>query len=154
ETPQVFVSVEQGFYSYKESNGQAVLDNGREEISLSENWQEEKELLQSLYEILAKKNLQVQDTISIQKLYYGFDKFHLSATAVADLEKIAEVMTTNPEINVELKAYTDSRGPLNYNKELAKKRVFSAYQYLVKKGVSPNRIIQTPVGEAGAVKDC
>lgn len=151
---QVFLSLESGLFAYKQINNKAVLDNDKEVIVLSEDWIEEQDLLQNLYKLLAQENLKIQDTLTIENVYYGFDKSNLSPKAIAALNTIADIMKTHPEIKVELKAYTDSRGPVNYNMVLAKRRALSAFQYLVQQGISHTRIIQTPIGKADFVKDC
>jgi outer membrane protein OmpA-like peptidoglycan-associated protein len=151
---QVFLSMDMGIFAYKQTKGSSVLDNDKEILPFAEGLSEEENLLISLYNVLAQKNLLALDTIDLENLYYGFDKFNLNTKSVADLDKIIEVMKLHPDIQVELKAYTDNRGPANYNMVLAKRRVLSAFQYLIKQGISRTRIIQTPVGEAEYIKDC
>ncbi len=151
---QVFLSMDQGIFAYKHLNGKAVLDNDKEIVTLSEGMSEEEDLYYNLLEILEEKALPVEDTVVIQNVYYGFDKAGLSEKAIAELDHIARIMKQHPGINVELKAYTDSRGPASYNKELAKKRVSAAFQYLVQNEIAAGRIIQTAVGEADFIKDC
>ena len=63
-------------------------------------------------------------------------------------------MQENPEVKVELASHTDCRGSNRYNQKLSEKRAQSAVDYIVSKGVSPDRITAKGYGEERLVNQC
>ncbi|MBL4651878.1 MAG: OmpA family protein, partial [Flavobacteriales bacterium] len=48
---------------------------------------------------------------------------------------------------VELSGHTDSKGPTDYNQKLSEKRAQAVVDYLIKKGISKDRLIAVGHGE-------
>jgi outer membrane protein OmpA-like peptidoglycan-associated protein len=57
-----------------------------------------------------------------------------------DLDRLAKVMHKHRELDVEIAAYTDSRGSLKANIKLSEDRANSVKDYLIHKGVEPERL--------------
>ncbi len=57
-----------------------------------------------------------------------------------ELNTLAEYITQNKDASVKLIGYTDTQGPVNYNKRLSKRRANFVENYLVDKGVDKNQI--------------
>jgi outer membrane protein OmpA-like peptidoglycan-associated protein len=64
------------------------------------------------------------------------------------LNIVAKYLKTHPDVKVKIKGYTDNIGSKKYNDKLALKRAKTVKQYLVKLGVSPNRIMIDGVGKS------
>jgi Outer membrane protein and related peptidoglycan-associated (lipo)proteins len=64
------------------------------------------------------------------------------------LNVVAKYLKTHPDVKVRIKGYTDNIGSKKYNDKLALKRAKAVKQYLVKLGVSPNRIMIDGVGKS------
>jgi outer membrane protein OmpA-like peptidoglycan-associated protein len=64
------------------------------------------------------------------------------------LNVVAKYLKTHPDVKVKIKGYTDNIGSKKYNDKLALKRAKAVKQYLVKLGVSPNRIMIDGVGKS------
>jgi outer membrane protein OmpA-like peptidoglycan-associated protein len=88
------------------------------------------------------------------KVYFAFDKWDLDRQGIANLEKLAKDMIDNPSVEVEIKSYTDSRGPASYNMKLSEKRGKSVIDYLVSKGVNASRINAHAFGESQPINKC
>jgi outer membrane protein OmpA-like peptidoglycan-associated protein/tetratricopeptide (TPR) repeat protein len=90
------------------------------------------------------KNRRAELDITDHKLFravtFGFDSYTLSADAKKILDEIAEFIAKNPNVKVDMKGFTDSVGNPAYNKELSRKRVHAAKEYLAGKGVNGNAI--------------
>ena len=56
------------------------------------------------------------------KVYFAFDKYDLNAQAKADLDRLAEDLSDNPSVLLDVKSHTDCRGPASYNMKLSEKR--------------------------------
>jgi outer membrane protein OmpA-like peptidoglycan-associated protein len=64
------------------------------------------------------------------------------------LNVVAKYLKTHPDVKVKIKGYTDNIGSKKHNDKLALKRAEAVKQYLVKFGVSPNRIIIDGAGKS------
>jgi len=64
------------------------------------------------------------------------------------LNIVAKYLKTHPDVKVKIKGYTDNIGSKKYNDKLALKRAKAVKQYLVKLGISPNRIIIDGAGKS------
>ena len=76
---------------------------------------------------------------AVEQINFEYDKSTLSKQSYAYLDKIATFLI-NTKNTVEIKGHTDNRGTEEYNLNLSKERAEAVYNYLLKKGVSPNRI--------------
>jgi outer membrane protein OmpA-like peptidoglycan-associated protein len=80
-------------------------------------------------------------------ILFGYRDHKLSVESMKVLDKVAEVMVLHPHALFELGAHTDSRGVYEDNMILSQKRVDSAINYLLTKGVSKDQIISVAYGE-------
>jgi outer membrane protein OmpA-like peptidoglycan-associated protein len=62
------------------------------------------------------------------------------------LDRAAQVMTDYPDINIEISGHTDSRGAADYNRDLSARRAESVKNYLVSKGIRPERLTSIGYG--------
>ncbi len=83
-----------------------------------------------------------------QDIHFNFDKYNLTyihkwginQNVPAVLDRIAEYMKKHPNIRIRIEGNCDERGTVEYNLVLGWKRAMAAKQYLVSKGISPDRI--------------
>ena len=114
----------------------------------------------ALEEVLAAKvpprriEVKAGSNVILDRIYYDFNKSDIKEGAAKELDVIAKAMTLYSEMEIELIAHTDSRGGRNYNLELSLERALSAKQYLVNKGIDPNRIFAFGYGEGSLRNDC
>ncbi len=82
-----------------------------------------------------------------RNIHFALDKDFISQKSGDILDKIAVVMEQYPNIVIELQGHTDSRASNAYNQDLAKRRATSARNYLIKKGIAPERMTIRSFGE-------
>jgi outer membrane protein OmpA-like peptidoglycan-associated protein/LysM repeat protein/1,2-phenylacetyl-CoA epoxidase PaaB subunit len=82
-----------------------------------------------------------------ENIYFDFDSYELRPEARKTLDNIVDYCKTNPSVQVELYANTDSYGTPSYNKILSGKRGTTAQEYLVNKGLPQSSVIVNAVGE-------
>jgi outer membrane protein OmpA-like peptidoglycan-associated protein len=92
--------------------------------------------------------------IVLENIYYDFNKSSIRRGAATDLEALAKLMERYPSMMVELGAHTDSRGPADYNQDLSERRAAAAKEFMVQRGIAPERIRTVGYGESKLRNHC
>lgn len=92
--------------------------------------------------------------VEISNVYFDFDKSNIRKDAIEVLDHLVELMNKFPEMIVEIKSFTDSRGSQAYNEKLSNRRAKSTIDYVLKKGISSTRINGLGYGETVLVNNC
>lgn len=82
----------------------------------------------------------VGDKIALKNVYFEVSKSDLLPASFAELNKLVTMMQNNPEMEIRLEGHTDIIGDADANLELSQDRVNACEDYLVKNGISTNRI--------------
>ncbi len=98
--------------------------------------------------------LAVGSVITLENIYYDFNKYKIRPDASTDLDDLVRLMNENPSLEIELGSHTDARGTDTYNQKLSLNRASAAVTYLVKKGIDPDRIIAKGYGESQLTNGC
>mgnify|MGYP003708572467 CR=1 FL=1 len=94
------------------------------------------------------------DVFRLENIYYDLDKFFIRPDAAKELDRVVSLLKKYPEMTIELRSHTDSRASDEYNNKLSERRARAAYDYIVRRGVSPMRLIARGYGESQPVNDC
>ncbi|MFM7142711.1 MAG: OmpA family protein [Alphaproteobacteria bacterium] len=89
--------------------------------------------------------------IVLRGVNFDYDKATLQPAGRPILDEAAEILKANPDVNVEVRGYTDSRGSDAYNMRLSERRAQTVKNYLVSRGVSPSRLTTRGYGESDPV---
>ena len=82
--------------------------------------------------------------VLIDNIFYDFDKATLRPESTEALDQLVKLLNENPNITIELAAHCDYKGSEQYNLRLSQRRAESVVQYLIRKGIAPERL--TPKG--------
>ncbi len=96
----------------------------------------------------------IANVIKFNQIYFDLDKSTIRKDAKVELEKIVEVLKTYPKIKIEIGSHTDARQHRKYNKILSQKRAQSTLNYLIKRGISKDRLTAKGYGESQPVNNC
>lgn len=96
----------------------------------------------------------INEPIRLNNIYYDLDKWDILPAAEQDLRYIEELMDQYSDMVIELSSHTDSRGKTRYNLDLSQKRAKSAKDWLVNRGIDPNRIKPVGYGESKILNQC
>lgn len=97
----------------------------------------------------------LSELLQLDPIYFDFDAFQIRPDAEVELQKIIAVMKSYPELRIEIRSHTDSRGDDAYNKALSEKRAKATRDYIVSKtGIESSRIIAKGYGETQPVNSC
>jgi len=72
--------------------------------------------------------------------HFDYDKSTLSQEAKTLLDKNVEGLKENPKINVRMAGYTSAEGTEDINQKLSEQRANTVRDYLIEKGIAPERI--------------
>ena len=73
-------------------------------------------------------------------VYFGFDRYDLTAEAQAQLQKEAAWLKTYPQYRFVIEGHCDDRGTREYNLALGERRATAAKNYLIALGIDANRM--------------
>ena len=82
----------------------------------------------------------IAEPIELPNIFYDFAKWDLRPESMVALDKLVETLNDNPNVVIELRSHTDSRGSALTNVELSQKRAQSVVNYLIEKGIQPARL--------------
>ena len=91
---------------------------------------------------------QIPVIIVLPNIEYEYDKADLRPESTVSLDKLVKTLTDNPNITIELRAHTDFRGYDDYNMELSLNRAKACVEYLILKGINPERLTAKGFGES------
>ena len=92
--------------------------------------------------------------ILLENIYYDFNKSAIRKGAAQDLEALVKLMDLYPSMQIELGAHTDSQGTSDYNQDLSVRRAESARDFLIQRGIAPNRVRTVGYGESQIRNHC
>ncbi|OCB73999.1 WD40-like Beta Propeller Repeat [Flavobacterium glycines] len=90
----------------------------------------------------------------IRNIYFDLDKSNIRTEAALDLEKILDVLNQYPSMKLDIRSHTDSRASFKYNEALSDRRAKSTINWLIKNGVSADRLTGKGYGETELVNKC
>jgi outer membrane protein OmpA-like peptidoglycan-associated protein len=107
----------------------------------------------------APKSMEEEDgiplqVIAIEYINYDLDKSDVMSDAAEVLDKLVTLLKENPDLEIRIESHTDSRGSDDYNMLLSKKRARASFDYLVSKGIDPNRMLYHGYGETRLLNRC
>jgi len=128
-TDYVFVASQPGYLNGKERESTRGVDQSREfEVTI----------------YLAS----VTHVIELPNIFYDYAKWDLRPESMVSLDNLVETLEDNPNVTIELMSHTDSRGTPADNIELSQKRAQSVVDYLISKGIQPDRLKARGYGES------
>jgi outer membrane protein OmpA-like peptidoglycan-associated protein len=80
-------------------------------------------------------------------IHFALDKDYVSNDSAKVLDQIAQVLIQHPSITIDIQGHTDIRASDAYNLNLAARRAKSVRNYLLRRGISPERMTIRSFGE-------
>jgi outer membrane protein OmpA-like peptidoglycan-associated protein len=91
--------------------------------------------------------------LEIKDLYFKFDSDEMRS-GEEELKKVSSLLTNFQAINVEVIAYCDGFGSVEYNDALSKMRLDRVIAYLNKQGIASTRIKSSAIGSRQLFNSC
>ncbi len=93
------------------------------------------------------KRLERGRSIVVNNIHFEVAKAYLRKESLNILDRIIEQMKRSPSIKLEVRGHTDSSGGKKYNQRLSERRADSVTEYMIKQGISPERLKSVGMGE-------
>lgn len=88
------------------------------------------------------------------RVFFEVDQSNLSAEAIATLDQQANWLLSNPNYTAIIEGHADEQGTREYNLALGARRAASAQEYLISRGVAPNRLSTISYGKERPIEIC
>ena len=85
--------------------------------------------------------------IKIDNINYEFGSWELLPQSIHALDSLVDILNVNPTITIELMSHTDFVGSDQFNFDLSQKRAQTVVDYLIQKGINPDRLVAKGYGE-------
>lgn len=96
---------------------------------------------------IALQPIEAGRSVVLKNVFFDTDKYELKPESKTELNKLAKLLTSNPAIRIELSGHTDNQGNDQDNTTLSKNRAKAVYDYLVKAGITADRLTYQGYGE-------
>ncbi|MDV7697892.1 OmpA family protein [Chryseobacterium soli] len=93
----------------------------------------------------------IKITMSESIVNFAFDSTNLTSAAQTNLDKLAQVLTNNPDTNINIYGHTDAKGTDAYNLNLSERRANAVKTYLSSKGIASSRMFAKGEGKSQPV---
>jgi hypothetical protein len=97
--------------------------------------------------------IKVGETMLLTNVFYEIDSWELKNESMSELNTLADLLLDNKGLLMEIGGYTDATGSTEYNLALSEKRAMSVVNYLVHKGVLPDRLKYKGYGNTSPIGD-
>lgn len=78
--------------------------------------------------------------IVIENIHFEINEAYLRRESLNILDRLADAMKRNGRITIEIRGHTDSTGTRQHNLTLSRRRADAVVDYLIKNGISPERL--------------
>lgn len=92
--------------------------------------------------------------IRLKRLFYDFNEAQFRPTAREELNKIVQLLISDPAMRIEIASHTDNRGTATYNQQLSQQRAEKIVQYLVSQNIDRFRLEPKGYGATTPLIDC
>lgn len=80
-------------------------------------------------------------------LYFGLDQYEITEDMMETIRYYADLLKSNPNLDVKFKGHTDERGSSSYNLALGERRAYAVRDAFISFGIAADRLEATSYGE-------
>lgn len=95
----------------------------------------------------------VDQTVTLRSVNFETGSARLMSDSRVALDEVGRTLKNQPNLRAEISGHTDDRGNDGYNLVLSQERAESVRQYLIGKGIAPERLVAIGMGETQPVAD-
>lgn len=99
------------------------------------------------FDVVTSRRLLAGEIMPLRNLRYETGKSNLASSSFPDLERLVHLLEENPDMSLEIFGHTDNVGNADANLSLSQLRARAVANYLIRKGISSDRIFARGFGE-------
>jgi len=99
------------------------------------------------------KPISVGSKVVLANIFFASGKSALKNESKTELENLIKLMNDSPKLKLEISGHTDNTGSKSVNQRLSKARAKAVVDYLVKHGISSDRLTYKGMGSSEPVAD-
>ena len=96
---------------------------------------------------ISLKRIAVGSKVVLKNVFFASGKAKLSPSSKTELDNLLKLLNDIPNLKLEIAGHTDSVGKASSNKKLSAKRAQAVVDFLVKNGISSDRLVSKGYGE-------
>jgi len=82
-----------------------------------------------------KNNIKVGEKVQLKNIFFENGRYYLLPESYAELNKLAQYLLRNPQMEIQINGHSDNSGSKNKNQKISEQRAREVFEYLIKKGV-------------------
>jgi outer membrane protein OmpA-like peptidoglycan-associated protein len=90
--------------------------------------------------------LKTETSIRLNNIYFATNSADLTSESFPELDRVVELINTNPQIKIEISAHTDNVGSDKYNLLLSDRRAKTVLNYLLENNVLASQLVSKGYG--------
>jgi outer membrane protein OmpA-like peptidoglycan-associated protein/tetratricopeptide (TPR) repeat protein len=94
------------------------------------------------------------NTLNLLPIYFDYNGYKIRESSKTELNKVVALLKVRPNISIKVNSHTDSRGKDDFNMKLSKNRAKATVDYIVKAGISADRVTGEGFGETQLINKC
>ncbi|WP_127133156.1 OmpA family protein [Pseudoflavitalea rhizosphaerae] len=100
-----------------------------------------------------KEEIKKRIDVAAKNIFFATGSYQLLAKSHKSLDDVAKLLNEDPNLKLDVEGHTDNTGKADKNLTLSEKRAQAVHDYLVKRGVSDDRINAAGFGQDRPVAD-
>jgi outer membrane protein OmpA-like peptidoglycan-associated protein len=104
-------------------------------------------------DLICLNRVKVGSKIILHNVFFDVDRSTLRSDSEVELMKLFEVLSSNPNLRIEISGHTDNDGDEQHNLKLSDDRAKAVKDYLIKKGISESRLTYKGYGESQPIAE-
>ena len=96
---------------------------------------------------ISLKRIAVGSKVVLKNLFFASGKAKITKSSQTELDNLLSLLNDIPTLKLEIAGHTDSVGKASSNKKLSSRRAKAVVDFLVKKGISADRLVAKGYGE-------
>lgn len=101
-----------------------------------------------------KKGDDLYKVLKLKPIFFDYKKDDIRPDAALELSKVVKVMKDYPNMRIDVRSHTDSRGSDAYNLKLSDRRAKSTANWIVSNGIEKSRVTYRGYGETELINHC
>lgn len=131
----------------KPGNEYAVNVNTKGYLFYSDRFQIPNEIVDPVAVLVELEKPLPGTSIVLNNIFFETGSHELQEKSKVELKKLEEFLLNNPKISVEIGGHTDNQGNPQSNMVLSQKRAKSVFDYLLNRGISPEKLSYKGYGQ-------